>query len=523
MAQVSVSKSSDQTIKNEQKMPPSHSNIVEMPEGETVLQENMLIDGNRCKTKIQSIILPESLKVIDDRALNSFTSLQSINIPNGVTRIGEFAFYDCSQLQSVTFPLNLQEIGSRSFYNCISLQSINIPNGVTRIGISAFYECVKLQSVTLPQTLQEIERRSFSVCTSLQSIKIPNTVTRIGEFTFSKCLTLQSIKLPQSLQEINNGSFYSCHSLQSINIPNGVTRIGVTAFLKCRQLRSVILPQTLQIIERRSFQNCSSLQSIIIPESVTRINTQAFASCSALQVIALPQNAIIEDGAFDDCNLLHKTHQPNMINWLQTRFDHLSLHQLCYNINTATTDVLASIQVNDHALVAQDTMGMTPLHILCSNPAATPDMIKQLISKNHDASQVKNMFGMTPLTIYLITKHIISQDDHQSNLNDLNGISTIATKFLQDRPEYGINELIYMGLECEVMDVVLALNGRCFGEEVGKHDEMTGLCPFMCGAISRQCKLGDVYMMAIASVNSLKKNKNEPAKQPLSAEKKANK
>ena len=147
-------------------------------------------------------------------------------------------------------------------------------------------------------------------------------------------------------------------------------------------------------------------------------------------------------------------------------------------------------------------MGMAPLHVLCSNPYATPDMIKQLVSKNHNTVHVRNVNEMTPLYMYLLTKHVISHVDYQKvSSNDLDGVSEVAIALLDDGAEHDIHEMIGMGLEYEVMEVILALNGRCIGDELSKKNEVTGLYPFMSGAISHQCQLADIYMMRKESVH----------------------
>ena len=451
--------------------------------------------------------MPQTLREIESNAFSNCTSLQSINIPNGVTKIRKSAFFMCKQIQSISLPQTLQEIESVTFSGCSSLQYINIPSKVTKINQSTFYDCRRLQSIKLPQNLQEIKNESFFNCNSLQSINIPPGVTSIGTNAFNGCEQLQSVTLSKALQEIKSLTFFNCKSLQSISIPNGVTKIGSSVFQKCGQLQSVTLHETLQVIGRSSLCNCTSLQSITIPESVTKIENFAFGLCSALQMIVQPKHTTIEGDVFADCDTLHRTNEPNIINWLQTRFDNLPLHQLCYSINGATIDKLASIQVDNKALTAEDAMGMTPLHVLCSNPFATPDMIKQLVSKSQHVAQVRNIINMTPLDIYLINKHVISSVDYQRvSTNDLSGVSPVAVALLADGVEWDINEMIDMGLEFQIMDVILALNGRYIGEEVNKKNKLTGLYPFMSGVISHCCKLADVYTMTMMNINNLKEN-----------------
>ena len=104
------------------------------------------------------------------------------------------------------------------------------------------------------------------------------------------------------------------------------------------------------------------------------------------QMIALSKHAtFVEDLTFGDCAMLNKSNQPDITTWFKTCFDDLPLHQLCYNISDTTTDI-SIIQINNKALIAQDALGMTPIHVLLSNSFATPDMIRQCVSNNCDAA-----------------------------------------------------------------------------------------------------------------------------------------
>jgi len=55
-----------------------------------------------CKN-LKSVIIPDSVTTIGERAFSSCTNLQSVTIPDSVTTIGDYAFYECTNLQSVIF------------------------------------------------------------------------------------------------------------------------------------------------------------------------------------------------------------------------------------------------------------------------------------------------------------------------------------------------------------------------------------------------------------------------------------
>lgn len=98
--------------------------------------------------------------------------LKSITISDGVKRI---IIDNCSSLTSIIIPNSLTSIWNRAFEGCTSLKSITIPNSVTWIGERAFYYCTSLASVTIPNSVTEILDSAFADCDSLTAIDYTGT------------------------------------------------------------------------------------------------------------------------------------------------------------------------------------------------------------------------------------------------------------------------------------------------------------------------------------------------------------
>ena len=94
-------------------------------------------------TTVESVVLPDTLTSIGEKAFYKCGQLKSISIPEGVTSIDSYAFWDCSSLTTVNFGENSQltSIGRSAFDGCRSLTSITIPSSVTSIGVDVFYRC----------------------------------------------------------------------------------------------------------------------------------------------------------------------------------------------------------------------------------------------------------------------------------------------------------------------------------------------------------------------------------------------
>lgn len=167
---------------------------------------NTLICGKNCKG---SVIIPDTVTSIKERAFFKCKNLKSIVIPDSVTSIEEMTFYGCSKLKNVIISESVTSIERDAFYNTPWFEeqikenslfifknilicgenckgSIVIPNTVNTIARSAFYGCKDLTDIIIPNSVKSVEDFAFWGCTNLKSIAIPNSVTSIGEKSFDK-------------------------------------------------------------------------------------------------------------------------------------------------------------------------------------------------------------------------------------------------------------------------------------------------------------------------------------------------
>jgi hypothetical protein len=78
------------------------------------------------KSKIVSVILPDSVETIGAYAFQNCTSLTTIDLPARVTRIPDNAFRGCSSLESIDLPATLTRIGDLTFYECTALTTVTL-------------------------------------------------------------------------------------------------------------------------------------------------------------------------------------------------------------------------------------------------------------------------------------------------------------------------------------------------------------------------------------------------------------
>lgn len=214
-----------------------------------------------------------------------------------VTKIGEKAFYDL-KVTSVVIPEGVTEIEDRAFERCDKLTSVTIPETVAIIGAHAFENCSKLASVTIPASVTEIGDFAFNACMQLKSVEFAEGLQRIGEEAFNAC-HMESISLPDSLTEIGRGAFINCYFLKKVELPQGLTGLSEELFAECINLVSIELPETVADIGSSAFSGCARLKEVHIPDGVTSIGKDAFAECDAL-VVFVSRDSYAANWAMDN-------------------------------------------------------------------------------------------------------------------------------------------------------------------------------------------------------------------------------
>lgn len=233
----------------------------------------------------------EITSIGDDAFISNMFKLQSIIIPKSVRSIGSNAFYFCSSLTSVTIPESVKYIYDSAFQCCSKLQDLTIPDSVTSIGEFAFADCDNLTSITIGKNVKYIYKGSFERCKNLTTITIPESVVHIGVYVFSGCTKLSEFNgkfassdrrcliddktliayaegsgttytIPDYVTTIGDFAFYECNNLTSITINNAVTTIGAYAFAYNQNLTNVIIGNHVSTIKEGTFYECNNLTTI---------------------------------------------------------------------------------------------------------------------------------------------------------------------------------------------------------------------------------------------------------------------
>lgn len=133
-------------------------------------------------------------------------NIKSITIPGTYNSIPYGIFRNMLSLESVILEEGVKHIDDSAFESCVNLSSIALPDSLTVIGASAFSGCANLKNITFGKGLEFIGNSAFAYCESLLEPKMPDSLKEIGDYAFSKC-TFKSITLDKNIAEIGEKAF----------------------------------------------------------------------------------------------------------------------------------------------------------------------------------------------------------------------------------------------------------------------------------------------------------------------------
>ena len=359
------------------------SKSITIPDGvEIIGYEAFRFDGAKDEHVLTSIVLPSSVKEIEEGAFANNLVLTSVDLSacDKLVTIGTRAFSGCRSISELdlTACSSLVEIGEKAFAGCKALTSLRFPTSVNTIGQSAFMNtglteidlsmiklkkfdsqifksCPQLETVILANCdkIKDINKDSFVELESVIRLDFSNCkgITSINDSAFMKFKRLQYISFDgcENLQYIENNAFKDCVNLIECNFGSlpKLQVIGKNAFRGCKALETVDLSQTsAKSIEIWGFGQCPSLRQISLPESIETISSWAFNECSSLMMINLT-NCInlmyIEQAAFQNCKSVTSILLPDNVNVIsKSAFQGCLLaKQIKFPANVGTIEALA--------------------------------------------------------------------------------------------------------------------------------------------------------------------------------------
>ena len=270
-----------------------------------------------------------------------------------VTAIGESAFSSCS-FENVILPDSIKTIEEEAFSYCSNLESITLPQALNSINYGVFSQCSNLSSINIPDSVTVIEDFAFFACYNLENIKLPDNLTSIGDEAFNGCYSFTSIEIPDSVTDIGQRAFFDCSDLQSVTLPAGITTIKDFTFAYCGNLGTLIIPDSVTDIKECAFLY-SDITALRLPHSVKNIGASAFTfkNNSNITVYYCGTQEEWDTIAIDESNTKLAEIQPTLHNYTyryigSTCVDHAYYIYTCTYCDDSYTVISSNSSLKEH-------------------------------------------------------------------------------------------------------------------------------------------------------------------------------
>lgn len=144
------------------------------------------------------------------------TSVETVTFGDKVESIGKYLFQNCKNLKSVVLPESVKLVEESAFQGCTGLTSVEMAK-VALIHKNAFNGCTSLENVKVGDAARVLENGAFQGCSSIKSINLP-AVALIYPKAFMGCTGLQTVTLGQYIRTIQADAFNGCTGMKRMYV-----------------------------------------------------------------------------------------------------------------------------------------------------------------------------------------------------------------------------------------------------------------------------------------------------------------
>lgn len=164
---------------------------------------------NGCQ--VHEAVITDGIISIGKGAFKGCQNLKQIILPATLRIIDDNAFAECCNLTTVALPSKLEQIGRNAFAGT-AIRQLTLPEGLLWLGEGAYMNCQKLSSVQLPEIMSELPASVFKGCSELKKMTLPDKVQTIGKETFAECSSLIDMIIPESVSVVGDNAFIGTSS-----------------------------------------------------------------------------------------------------------------------------------------------------------------------------------------------------------------------------------------------------------------------------------------------------------------------
>lgn len=306
----------------------------------------------------ETLIIPESVKKIDNAACYYNTYLKSVVIPDGVVEIGYNAFDHCEGITEISIPANCEFIGQYAFDNA-GIRELHIPAKVTDIMLGYTKNLEKITvsednpyyyakdgvlfrgdvlihypaqksgtEYIVPDGIKEIYEMAFSYAGKLNMVHLCSTLEVIGKYAFDTTI-ISEITIPSSVVQIGEKAFGNRvlirgevgstaekyaekfgNPFRDINAIEFSGTCGENLTWKWTKEGVLLIQGSGEMTDYKSIQSIpwdslrKEILSVDIAPGVTSVSAYAFDLCENLTSVVLPEGLVsLGESAFSDTAL----------------------------------------------------------------------------------------------------------------------------------------------------------------------------------------------------------------------------
>lgn len=226
-------------------------------------------------SKLKEFKLPK-LQELESSTFEGCKSLISLEIPEGITTLPKAFAQGCSSLKNVVLPKTLKTIENRALCKCESLTSLEIPEEITDLPSYFVAGCSSLKNVVLPKSLNYVGWGAFQECSSLERIDLPNTLENIQTNAFASCTSLKYFRLPEGIKNLGDGIIANT-SLEELHIPFFPSIMGNHVFADCHIMHLYSYREKPYRLNEYRFQNLNySTCTLHVPKGSREAYAEAY-------------------------------------------------------------------------------------------------------------------------------------------------------------------------------------------------------------------------------------------------------
>jgi len=296
---------------------------------------------------LENVIISDSVRKIGEYAFADNNTLNNVIIGSGIKKIEKFLFANTG-IETITIPEGVTEIGDYAFSGCKNLKTVILPDSLKKIRKGAFADCSKLSITEWSKNITDIDDKAFKntavtfICLS-ESTKVASSafenspvdkvilnpddkkniilrdhmlLNKRGDMICN--LNKKIFTVPKKQKDIL--SIPNRNIVEEIYIHSGIKTIPFELLVNCPNLRIVSVSEDNKnyfsynggVYTKHKAKKSKtellfvapSVQNFEIRDDVEVIGEYAFRNNKTVKNIQFSDNVIINEGAFDNSELL---------------------------------------------------------------------------------------------------------------------------------------------------------------------------------------------------------------------------